>query len=177
MSNHALLAPMLFGASIACVGCGSAAQPPAEAPPDARASRAPTASPAASAPAPASAEAAGTAEAPAAAPAPDEPCGTGTTTPELTAAISGLAGATSDCYLQLRSALSSAGAKTGGEIDAQLAVAHDGTVQSVELTRDTLGSKAVADCVQERFQRAELPPTAEGCVAFKVPLKFSAGDE
>jgi len=177
MRNQALITSWVVCASIVATGCGAAGPMPGEGPRDTPQIAAPTEPSSAPAPTSAPVDAAGTEEPPEAAPAPAEECGRGTTTPELTAAISGLAGTTGDCYLELRSALSSAGSKSHGEIDAQLAVAHDGTVRSVELTRDTLGSKAVADCVQDRFLRAKLPPTAEGCVAFKVPLRFSVGEE
>ncbi len=89
-------------------------------------------------------------------------------TPDLLAEIQHRAQATKACY---ESALRKEPA-LGGRISISFRVGVDGQVVSADVARDTIGSKALKECVLEVARRPYRATPDGGCIDVSQPINF-----
>jgi hypothetical protein len=94
-------------------------------------------------------------------------CG-GASSPELESSLRGRAGQARGCYNR---ALSS-DASLEGKLSVAVRIGPQGTVCSVAIQSDTLGSPQVASCVEQKFRSGKYPAPSGGCIDTVVPINF-----
>jgi hypothetical protein len=102
-----------------------------------------------------------------AAPSPCNACGKGASNSQVEAKVKGQALAAKGCYDRaLRTE------NVSGMLIVSVSVGTDGRVCSASISKDTVGSQALANCVMSKFQSVQFPRPDQGCVVISVPIDF-----
>jgi hypothetical protein len=102
-----------------------------------------------------------------AAPTPCNACGKGESNSQVEAKVKGQALLAKGCYNRLLRT-----ENVTGMLMVSVNVGSDGRTCSASITKDTVGSQALANCVMSKFHGMQFPRPNQGCVVISVPIDF-----